>query len=168
MSDPSTPFAPPPPEGYGAPGPRGEKPSSVKNAVNLIWVSIALSVIGTILTVVMLDSLVDTALEAGNTGVSADTLRAGVIVGAIIWLVLSVGVSILLAVFIGKGHNWARIVYTILGGIGILLTLLGLVTGGAPILTTLVDLLSAVVIAAVIFLLWKKESSTWLTAPGNS
>lgn len=167
MSDQPPPYAPPPPEGYGAPQPRGERPAAVRTAVNLIWVTIALSVLTTILTVFMLDTLVDTALETADTaGVGADTLRTGVIVGAVVWLVLSVGVSVLLAVFIGKGRSWARIVYTVLGGIGILLTLLGLVTGGAPVLFVLLDVLSAALIAAVIFLLWKPESSAWFTGRG--
>jgi hypothetical protein len=165
MSDQPPSYAPPPPEGYGARPPRGDQPAPVKTAVNLIWATIALSVISTILTVVLLDSLVDTALEADTTGISEDALRTGVIVGAVIWLVLSAGISILLAVFIGKGHNWARIVYTILGGIAILFTLVGLVTGGGgAILLTLVDVLASALTAAVIFLLWKSESSAWFAA----
>jgi hypothetical protein len=163
MSDQPPSYAPPPPEGYGVSQPRGERPASVKTAVNLIWASIALTVLSSILTMVMLDSIVDAALEADTSGVSEDALRAGVIIGAVIWLVLSVGVSVLLAIFIGRGRNWARIVYTILGGLGILFTLLGLVTGGAPALVTVLDVLGAALIAAVIFLIWKKESSAWFS-----
>lgn len=170
MSDPSQPFAPPPPEGYGTPGPRGEKPAPVAMAVNIIWVNIALSVLSTILTFLYLDTLVDAALESsGQTGQAvADTARAGAVIGAIIGLVIGAGLYLLLAIFIGKGHNWARIVYTILGAIGIIFGLIGLATGGTPVLMLLVSVVSMVLTAAAIFLLWKKESTAWLTAPRNS
>jgi len=140
----------------------------VKTAVNLIYVSIALSVLSTILAFVYLDAIVDAALEntAGQVdGSVADTARAGAIGGAIVGLVIGAGLYLLLAIFIGKAANWARIVYTVLGVIGILFGLFGLLTGGTPILMLVVSLVSVAITAAAIFLLWKKESSAWFSAP---
>lgn len=152
-------------QGDGTPAAtRGPKPESVDMAVKLIWANVALSVITTVITFIMLDSIVDKALEdAGiSSTIDADTVRSGAIVGAIIGIIISVAIAALLAHFIGKGANWARIVYTVLAALGILISLFSL--GGQPILLMLLSLISLVITAAAVFFLWKQESSAYFSA----
>lgn len=166
MSDYSSMSAPPPPEGYGA-STRGEKPASIKTAINIIWASVALSVLSTILTFVFLDQLIDRALEAngGAGAATGDAARSGAIIGAVVGLVIGVGLYVLLAIFLGKGKNWARIVLTVLAGIGLVFGLISL-TGGQPILLLIVQIISLALSAALIYFLWQKDSSRWLTGKG--
>lgn len=143
---------------------RGPRPASIDMAVKLIWANVALSLVTTVITFLMLDSIVDQALEdAGvSTTVDADTVRAGAVVGAVIGIVISVAIAALLAHFIGKGASWARIVYTVLAALGILLSLFGL--GGQPVLLLLLSVVSLVITAAAVFFLWKPESSAYFSA----
>lgn len=115
----------------------------------------------TIVTFLLLDSIVDKALDdAGIRGtVDTDTVRSGAIVGAVVGVIIGVAIAALLAHFLGKGANWARIVYTVFGSLGILFSLLGL--GGLPIVLLLLSLLSLAITAGAIFFLWKKESSAF-------
>jgi len=155
----------PPAQGGGAPAAaRGPRPATIDMAVKLIWANVALSLITTMITFIMLDSIVDQALEdAGvNSSVDTDTVRSGAIVGAVIGIVISVAIAALLAHFIGKGASWARIVYTVLAVIGILLSVFGL--GSTPVLLMLLSLVSLVITAAAVFFLWKPESSAYFSA----
>lgn len=154
------------PAGQGshpAAGMRGPRPASVDMAIKLIWANVGLSLISTIVTFLLLDSIVDAALEdAGVSGtVDTDTVRSGAIVGAIIGVVIGVAIAALLAHFLGKGANWARIVYTVFGALGILFSVFGL--GGLPVVLLLLSLLSLAITAGAIFFLWKKESSAFFT-----
>ena len=154
------------PYGTGQAGRPTEMPSSVATAVKLMWASIALSVLSTVLTFVMLDSIIDMSLEAaGSAGaVGRDTIRASAITGAIIGLIIGVGLWLLLLTFIKKGANWARITITVLGALGLIFGLLGLI-GEQPIALKLVSVVSMLLTAGIIFFLWKKESNPWFGKP---
>lgn len=150
---------------YGAPAsPRGARPSSVDLAVKLIWASIALSLLSAVFTFVMIDSIIDQQLEgAGATeSVNRDTIRTAAMVGAVFGLVISVGITALLAIFIGKGANWARIVYTVLAALGVVFGVFGL--GAQPLLLTVLSLLSLLITVAVVVLLFRSESNAWFKA----
>lgn len=151
---------------YGQPARPAEMPSSVKMAVNLIWARVALSVLSTVLTLAMLDTLVDQALEgqAGVDGVDmADVeafARGFAIFSVVIGLVISVGLAILLLLFIKKGANWARVTFTVLTALGLLFGLFGLSQPQPAILMILNVVYMALGVAALVFL-WKKESNPW-------
>lgn len=143
--------------------PLGERPRSVAMAINLIWVAVALTVVSTVLSFVYLDDAVDTALEGDAAGtLSESSARAGIIVASLVILVIGVGIYALLAVFLGKGKNWARIVYTVLAAIFGLLGVLGL-GGDQPALTMLLGVAQLALIAATLYFLWQRESTAWLT-----
>ena len=153
-----------PADAYGAPGQAArptEMPASVATAVKLLWASIALSVLSTLLTFVLLDSIVDKALDdAGVSGdVDTDLVRASAIAGGLFGLVIGVGITLLLLTFIKKGANWARIVYTVLGVIGILFSLLSL--GGQPAVLLLLALVGLALTIAVLVLLYRPESNAY-------
>jgi len=159
---------PAPQEGYGAPS-RGEKPASVKTAINIIWAYIALSVISTLLSFLYLDQIIDDAMAAqpASSAATEEVVRSSVIVGSVVVLVVIVGLSVLLAIFLGKGKNWARIVLTVLVAISLLGGLVGLAgVGGQPIALQVLQVLTLLLAAALVFFLWKKDSSRWLTGKG--
>lgn len=143
---------------------RGPRPATIDKAVKLIWANVALSLISAVITFTMLDSIVDQALaDAGAAStVDSDAVRTGAVAGAVIGIAISVAIAALLAHFIGKGANWARIVYTVLAVIGILFSVFGL--GNTPILLLLLSLVSLLITAAVVFFLWKPESSAYFSA----
>ncbi len=156
-TDPSSP-------GGGTPAARGPRPASIDMAVKLIWANVALSLVTTVITFILLDSIVDQALDdaGADSSINADTVRSGALVGAVIGIIISVAIAALLAHFIGKGANWARIVYTVLAVLGILISVFGL--GGQPVLLLLLSLVSLVITAAAVFFLWKPESSAYFSA----
>jgi hypothetical protein len=62
----------------------------------------------------------------------------------------------------GQGKSWARIVATVLGGLNVVFTLLGLRNQtAAGVAFSLVGLLLA---AGIVFLLWRPESSRFYEA----
>jgi hypothetical protein len=157
-----------PPEGYQA-YPRGNDPTygspragSVASAVKLIWVSMALAVVGALLTFTMLDTIVDRAIENASTGktVDRDVVRNSAIAGATIGLIIGLGLTFLMLHFIRKGANWARILYTVLGVLGIVSGLLSL-GGNQPPLLLVLGLVSMALTATILFFLWKGESNPW-------
>lgn len=146
--------------GYGQPAALTQAPPSVTKAVNLMWASIGLSLVSFLITLVMLDSIVDKAFEdAGLVSQDADAVRTGALIGAIFGLIIGVGINVLLIMFVKKGANWARIVFTVLGGLSLLFGLFGLFSQPAVLL--LIGLISMVLTAAIIFFLWQKDSNAW-------
>ncbi len=143
------------PESDTVPQGKGPAPASVKMAVRLIWTNVALSVVSTILTFTFLDDIVDTAMQ-GTGGADRDTAR----LGAIVALVVGVALAALFAYFIAKGANWARIVYTVLLGLGILLNLFGLF-GSQPAILLIITVLSLLLSVAIVFFLYRPDSNSY-------
>ena len=103
-----------PPEPPPGAAPLGEQPRSIAMAINLIWAGVGLTVITTVLSFVNLDDAVQTALDGDTTGTLPRARPAPGIAASVVILVIGVGIYALLAIFLGKGKNWARIVYTVL------------------------------------------------------
>lgn len=156
------------PESQGQhPAARGAPPQSVQRAVVLIWVNIALSVLSFLLTFVYLDESVEDAVasaEASGLQVDADAARIGAIVFGVILFLVFGALYVLLAIFIRKGANWARIVWTVLAAIGILVGLFGLF-GEQPVLLLIIGLVSLVITVVVLVLLWMKDSNAYFRGP---
>ncbi|MDP3968502.1 MAG: hypothetical protein Q8Q02_09475 [Nocardioides sp.] len=144
---------------------RGVRPPAVDRALTLIWVSIGLSLVASLLSFLYLDDLIDTALESagGASEMSESIARTSAIGGVIFTLVIGVALMVLFAVFIGKGANWARIVYTVLAGLSLVFGLLGLLNPAGPVLLVLLSVIGLAVTAATLWFLWQKESSAWFT-----
>lgn len=149
-----------PPPG-AAPASSGAPPS-VLTAVKLIWVNVALSVLSTIIGFILIDDIVDAATE-DVANADADAARTAAIVGLVIGLIIGVAIAALLATFINKGANWARIVYTVLAALGIIFGLLGI--ANQPALLLVVSLISLVISIAVVFLLFRPESNAYFKQP---
>src|SRR3712207_7112327 len=78
-----------------------------------------------------IDGLVAQAVAvAGDPAVTEDVIRAGILVGAVLGLLL-VALEALFIWFAWKGRNWARIVLIVLGGLSAVFGLAGLGTATA-------------------------------------
>ncbi len=139
------------------------KPESVKTAVNLIWVGVAISVLSTLISFFMLDDIIDELMATDTSGISEDAARASAVFGIVISVIIGIALAALFAHFIGKGANWARIVYTVLTAIGILLGVLGL-GSSQPFLLLLLGLASLAVSIATLYFLYRPESNAYFKA----
>jgi hypothetical protein len=164
MSDPyaAGPYNPMPGEPPRGPMTKGPAPAPVTNAVRLMFVGAGLSVLSLILLLATKDSLKKEILKK-NTDYSAtkldDALNAAIAVGVVIGLVFIV-LYVLLALQVGKGKNWARIVTWVLAGLGVL----GALTAFAqpePAASRVLTLIGGLVDLAIIIFLAQKPSNEY-------
>jgi len=141
------------------PAQRSAPPSSVSLAQKLMYALAALSVIGTLLS--LLDT--DAIREMAPSGTDPDTFATATVTTSVIITVISVIVWLLLARFVGRGKGWARIVATVLAALGILLSLLTL---GGTAITTVLGIIGLLVYVALIVVLWRKESTAFFKSAG--
>lgn len=104
------------PAGYAYPSaahmPEAARPPLPREVNLAFWLIIAAGVL----------NFISTLLGSGSAGPAG---AAGIGIGiALIVGILTTGIYVLLAVFIRKGHNWARITATVLAGISVLLLLM--------------------------------------------
>jgi uncharacterized membrane protein YqjE len=99
-----------------------ERPTTVRAGIGAFVAGLVLGLVGAAVTLGQLDDL---AAQQANVGLTEDAIRAGLIVGSVIGLVI-VALEVLVLRFAWKGHNWARIVLWVLGAIGIVSGLAGL------------------------------------------
>src|SRR5690625_2044653 len=148
--------------GYGQPV---QAPKSILNAVKLMYVGAALSVLGVILGFATAGAIeddlrqqnpvfTDAEIDAGMNFVIGFTVVIALI-GAALW--------IWMAIMNKKGRSWARTVATVLGGLNILFTLLSFAQGasGASLISNLISLALA---GGILFLLYRPESSDYYAA----
>jgi hypothetical protein len=139
-------------------------PPPLLTAVRLMYVGAALSVLFLILGLALAGSLRDQIAE-DQPDLSTSELDAAVAIStafAVIIGLISVGLWIWMAVMNRKGRSWARIVATILGGLNIVFTLIGLTQNTG--IGTVVNLISIALAAAILWLLYRPESSAYYAA----
>ena len=146
----------------GAPAAPTERPSTVKAGIGAFLANTLLGLLSSIVTFADFNSLVDTA--ARDAGVSPDSVRAGVMVGAVIGLVF-LAAYLLMLWYAWQGRNWARIVLWVLGGLGVLSGLVGLGNGNGFLAA--VGVLQLLLVIAGIVLLALKPSNAWYRAEGQ-
>jgi hypothetical protein len=154
--------APSAPTGHGAP-PALERPTTVRAGIGALVASLVLGLIASIVSFSDVDTLVAETLETSNDpAVTEEIIRSGVVVGAVIGLIL-VALEVLFLWFAWKGHNWARVVIWVLGGISVLFGLFGLAAGASQSTGFLTSLgwFQLLLTAAGIVLLAMKPSSDW-------
>ena len=77
---------------------------------------------------------------------------------AILFLAIAV-VEIVVAIFLGRGANWARVVITVFVGLGFVSSLIDIIQGGWGIITGGIGIVLKIV---VLWLLWNARSSEWI------
>jgi hypothetical protein len=144
-------------------------PSTIRQAVAVMWIGAALSVLGGVLGFFLQDEIreaVDRQIERQGTnasGLDPDTFVAiglvagviGALVGATLWIVHAVAT--------GRGRQWARITGTVLFAISVLFFLIGLVQP-APALSRVAGLLQQLVGLAAVVLIWMRPSTEFVEA----
>jgi hypothetical protein len=183
---------PPPPEPQGYPGmpmpgepagqmpgmppaapgaqPPAQRPGSIATAVKLMYAGAALSLLSAALTPTMGDGIrqqIEDAMANQDNPMTPDQIDGFVTVAlgvGVVFALLGVGLWLLMAWANGKGRTWARIVATVLFGLNAVSFLSSLVQAGTAPLLTVVSLLTVLVGAGAVFLLWKKESSAYYQA----
>ena len=150
---------PPPPGGFAPTGPVGTRPKEVDLSFWLWVSSFVLGLVGLLLFVGEFDAIRATAVEEARRQAQLDgtvldeaqlenIIGIGLVAAVVIGLLVS-AVQLLLAVFMRRGRNWARIILAVLGGLSVLSGLYSLTTGsGAQTALTVVSLL--VVLGAVV------------------
>lgn len=149
------------PEPEHRPAAAGPAPASVQTAVKLIWAGVAVSLLSSILSFIWLDDIVDQAIENAGAGMTLDrdAARTGAVIGIVFAFIIGVALAAMFAYFIGKGANWARIVYTVLGVLGLLFGLMGI--GGQPAVLLVLSLVGVVLTIATIVFLFRPDSNAY-------
>ena len=164
----------PPPYGYAAapsapghqfPSEAPERPTTVRVGVGAFMATLILGLIASLVQFSSLDGLVaQTVATANDPVITEDVVRAGLVVGVVIGLLL-VGLEALFIWFAWKGRNWARIVLIVLGGLSAVFGLAGLGTATAS--TGFLDSLSVISLLLTIVgvvALALRPSSEWYRA----
>jgi len=141
-----------------------ERPSSVTRAVQLMYVGAALSIIGIIVAWATKSQLHDQVAKA-SPSLTPDEVDTAVTVSlglATVVGLVAVGLWLWMASANGAGKSWARIVATVLGGLGVVSTLFALTTAtGTTVALQVISLLLAI---AILVLLWLPASSAYFRA----
>ena len=153
---------PPPPD--AGPASQGTAPSTVINAVRLMYLSAVLGILGMVAALATMDSLRD-SIRDSQPKLSPSEVDTAVTVGIAFAIAVGIVFTILwlvLANFVRKGRNWARIVTWVLCGLGVL-SVFGLF--GQPPLSLIVGAIGVIVDIAIIVLLAMKPSSEYFARP---
>ncbi|NED94466.1 hypothetical protein G1H11_03975 [Phytoactinopolyspora alkaliphila] len=148
---------------YARPVP--ETPKPILTAAKLMYVGAFLSLLGGIFALMGRDAVREEAIRQ-SPDATADEIDAFVntFTGFMVFVALiSIGLWLWMASANKKGKSWARIVATILGGLNILFGLWGLTAGGFDI-NTLINLISPVLAAVILYMLYRPESTEYYRA----
>ncbi|TWH74605.1 hypothetical protein JD78_03149 [Modestobacter roseus] len=129
------------------------RPSTVRFGLGAFLASTLINLISLVLGFSDLDEVRRQA--ATDSGLTEEQVDALVNTTIVITLVL-IAAFLLVIWFAWQGHNWARIVLFVLGGISVLLGLLGAGVG-----LSFLGLVQLVLVAAGIVLLAQKQSNEW-------
>ena len=161
---------PPPDQGPGSPYATAgttTQPQPIKQAVMLMRVGAVLSVLSLIAALATIGSIKDMVRQAGvdsGTPMSESTVNTAAtagLVAAVIFGLLGAGLWLWMASANGKGKKWARIVATVFFVVSVLSIVSNLAQGSTPALSLILGLVSLVLDAYIIFLLYKKESTAF-------
>ena len=141
---------------------RPPAPPSVLNAVKLMYAGAAVSTVSLIVSLVDISGT-KAAIRKARPSLSAaqvNQLNTFIISLAIISGVIGIALWLWMARANGQGRNWARIVSTVLFGLATL-DLFGVVSQPKTLLGLVFPLLTWLIGAGAVFLLWRGESTTF-------
>lgn len=165
-------------EGRYAQAPAVAKPPSVSLAEKLMYGGAAVTLVSGLLGLFtdqdVLRAQVREQLEAAGQAADEASLDAAMQFGVVTGIVASVvgaALWVLMGWLNGKGVGWARIVATVLGVLGVLLTVAGLAgsallpgaaDGGASAMV--LSVITGLIALAVVILLWRPDASEFFAA----
>jgi hypothetical protein len=134
--------------------------------MKLMLVGAVLTALGIVATLLQIDSIRDTIADSDSSlteseldAAVATAVAFGVVVGAI-----GVGLWLWMRSANGQGKSWARIVATILGLLNIVFTLFGVAGDGTTGISIVLSIIGLVLAAAILYLLWRPESTRYYEA----
>lgn len=139
------------------------RPKQVDISFWLLIVSLVISVVSVPLTIAVFNSpesreATEAELQRQNVaGLTVDDAIAATVAFLVITAVISVAITLLVAIFIRKGHNWARIVLTVFAVLSLLSLL---VPSGASLL----GIVGIVLVLAATVLLYVKPAPAYFAA----
>jgi hypothetical protein len=139
-----------------------ERPITVRAGIGAFVASLLVGIISLIVSFADFDALVARAAAAAtDPAVTEAAIRAGLQIGLVLTVVV-VALQVLFLWFAWKGHNWARIVLWVLGGLGVAFGLAGLGSDtGQTGFTTSMGVFQLLFTAVGIVLLALKPSNDW-------
>jgi hypothetical protein len=154
---------------------RGPQPSSLRNAVRLIWAGGALSLIGVIVTLSFSSriktAVTNAAIKSNKTAASqhkAQLTAAQIhsLANATVELLAVFGViGVLLWVWMAwannRGRSWARVVASVLFGLNTIAVVLELGRASVSLIVVVVEWLIGL---AAIVLLWNRQTTQYINA----
>jgi hypothetical protein len=144
---------------------RREPPPSVVMAVRLMYAGAVVSAVSLVVGLATVGSL-RSALHKSQptlTPTQLHDLQTIVVVGSVVIGLISIGLWVWMALMNKAGKSWARIVATVLFGLDTVFLLLGVARAGAAA-SSLVSILIWLIGLGAVILLWRKDSSEYITA----
>jgi len=145
------------------------RPLSLTIAVVLQWIAAILGLIGGLFLLggagamaskTVRDQVDKAFADSGFESVTAATVAWGVLAAGIFVIVISV-LRLIIAISLGRGHNWARILLTVFVALSLLSAVFELFQGGGAFWRGA----GAIVIEIVIlWLMWNSASSAYIQA----
>jgi hypothetical protein len=141
---------------------RPSAPPSVQNAVKVMYVGAATSLLGIIIDILTV-SATKTAIEKRSPNLSVSQINssqhvlvagfiAGGVIAAVVWIVLARASA--------AGQNWARITGTVLFAISTVDAIVGLTAPVAALVKIWTVLVWLVALTAIVFL-WRRSSTAY-------
>ncbi|WP_232668551.1 hypothetical protein [Pseudonocardia sp. TRM90224] len=168
----------PMPEGRSGPPPAA-RPGPVTTAFVLLLVSAALSLAGLAINTVTYATVGLPGSDVATAGLSPDQAalaesitRVSLIVGAVLFLAFET--FLLVATFkMRAGRNWARIVLTVVGGLGVALTIVTLallpaLQPGIDLPSVILGIVQSGVIVAAIVLMFRPAANLYFRGAATS
>jgi len=147
---------------------RPPAPPSVVNAVKLMYVGAAISVISLVISLASIGGTKDAIRKARPTlsATQVNQLNTFIIALAVVSGVIGVALWLWMARANGKGKNWARILSTVLFGLATL-DLFGVLSQPKTALGFIFPVLTWLVGLGAIVLLWRRESTEFFKPLGR-
>jgi hypothetical protein len=150
-----------------AEAPRPPAPPSVVNAVKLMYIGAAVSTVSLIVSFVDISGTKAAIRRAHPdlTATQVNQLNTFIIALAVVSGLIGIALWLWMAWANGQGKNWARIVSTVLFGLATL-DLVGVVSEPKTAIGLVFPVLTWLVGAATIWLLWRPDSTAFFKPQG--
>jgi hypothetical protein len=165
----------PPPPSAALPVP--DRPTSVGTAVMLMWAGAGLVVVSTVLGYLTGDnskSAVAEQMRDADPNVTQTEIDAAYVFGiafSVVFAIVAIALWCWMAWKNGQGRSWARVVATVLGGLNIVATIVGLAVasvmempGASTVIGYSVGAIQLILAVIILVLVWQKSSTTYYNA----
>jgi hypothetical protein len=146
--------------------PEPDPPPPLATAVKLMYVGAGLSALGIVINLLQRDELREQIAE-NDSSLTEDELDTAVNFGIAFSVVLGlvvIGLWIWMARSNERGQSWARTTATVLGALSIVSLLLSLAVGQSTTLSMVLGVVSLVLAAVILYLLYRPESTEYYRA----